>query len=550
MRARTTILVRFLVMTGASAGFVAGGCGHVSEPPPGGAVAPAPAATPAAHALPNGPPVGRTNEKESPDIAYWRGRTDLIKAPPPPAPEELPLPPIDRSKLPNGLEVMLVPRKGLPVVSFTVVIKAGAYDEVKDRTQGVADFTAAMLRHGAGRRSAEQISEAIDAVGGGLDASAGSESTTLTCSVLTEHADTCLSLLGDLLARPTFPAAEMAEIRDQLLAALGGRDDDPHQLAAEHFDNLLFGEGHPDGWVLMPEHVNRITRDQLVAFWKAYYRPNNATLAVAGAIDPVAMKARLSRALASWAAAPVPGRAAFQVPEVRGVRAILVDKPELSQATLMFGHPGLRHADPDWYAATVVNYVLGGSDFSSRLMTEVRSKRGLTYGIGSSFGATLYPGAFRVSASTRNETADDALKVAVDEIRKLKTFGPTAEELTKARGYYAGSTPFTLESPSEVARAILSAQLHGLGVDYVKRLALNLAAVDLAAAAAAAHRWLDPDDLAIVVVGRAAVVAPQLKKAGIPFEQVDAHAPISAAARKAAASTAPAGAATAAPPGK
>jgi zinc protease len=230
----------------------------------------------------------------------------------------------------------------------------------------------------------------------------------------------------------------------------------------------------------------------------------------------------------------VPGRADFQVPQVRGVRAILVDKPELSQATLMFGHPGLRHADPDWYAATVVNYVLGGSDFSSRLMTEVRSKRGLTYGIGSSFGATLYPGAFRVSASTRNETADDALKVAVDEIRKMKTLGPTAEELAKARGYYAGSTPFTLESPSEVARAILGAQLHGLGLDYVKRLALNLAAVDLASAAATAHRWLDPDDLAIVIVGRAAVVAPQLQQAGIPFEQVDAHAPISAAARKAA----------------
>jgi len=534
------VSTRAMVVAGASVVLASAACGHVTEAPPGAAV-PAPrAGAPAAQAPAPSSPSGRITQKEGADVAYWRGRTDLIKAPPPPAPEELPLPAIDRSKLPNGLDVMLVPRQGLPIVSFTVVIKAGAYDEVKDQTQGVADFTAAMLRHGAARRSAEQISEAIDAVGGALDASAGSESTTLTCSVLADKADTCLSLLGDLLARPTFPAAEMPEIRDQLLAALGGREDDPHQLAAEHFDNLLFGEGHPDGWVLMPEHVNRINRDQLVAFWKAYYRPNNAMLAVAGAIDPAAMKARITRTLGSWAGAPVPARAAFQVPQVRGVRAILVDKAELSQATLMFGHPGLRHADPDWYAATVVNYVLGGSDFSSRLMTEVRSKRGLTYGIGSSFGATLYPGAFRVSASTRNETADDALKVAVDEIRKLKTFGPTAEELAKARGYYAGSTPFTLESPSEVARAILGAQLHGLGLDYVKRLALSLAAVDLASAAAAAHRWLDPDDLAIVIVGRAAVVAPQLRKAGIPFEQVDSHAPISAAARKAAAANAPA----------
>lgn len=478
-------------------------------------------------------------EAESPDLSFWKGRTDLIKAPAPPVPAELPLPRVERWRLPNGLDVIAVPRQDLPIVSFTIAIKAGAYDELKDRTQGVSDFTAAMLRHGAGPRTSDQIAETIDAVGGALDAAAGAESTSVSCSVLAEHADTCLALLGDLLLRPTFPAAEMGQIRDQLLAALGQRDDDPHLAAAEHFDNLLFGEAHPDGWVLMPDHVSRITREQLLAFWKAFYRPNNAMLAVAGAIDPVALKAKIARTLGRWQAAVVPARAAFSLPQVHGVRAVLVDKPELSQATLMFGHPGLRHADPDWYAATVVNYVLGGSDFSSRLMAEVRSKRGLTYGIGSSFGATLYPGAFRVSASTRNETAGDALAVAVDEIRKMKNSGPTAEELAKARGYFAGSTPFTLESPAEVARAIVGAELHGLGVGYVKGLALRLAGVDLATAAAAGHRWLDPDDLAIVIVGRAQVVAPQLRKAGIPFEQVDAHAPISGAARRAAAAAAP-----------
>ena len=512
-----------------------GGCGHA---PRATSAAPAPTVAAPAVAGPSAAPAGPgvpSAEGNGIDLAFWKGRTDLIKAPAPPAPAELPLPRIERWRLPNGLDVIAVPRQDLPIVSFTVAVKAGAYDEKKDQTQGVADFTAAMLRHGAGKRSAEQIAEAIDAVGGALDAAAGAESSSVTCSVLAEHVDTCLALLADVLLRPTFPTAEMGEIRDQLLASLGGRDDDPHQLAAEHLDNLLFGEAHPDGWVLMPEHVNQIKREQLTAFWKAFYRPNNAMLAVAGAIDPVAMKARIARAFGSWTAAPVPPRAPFEIPPAHGVRAILVDKPELSQATLMFGHPGLRHADPDWYAATVVNYVLGGSDFSSRLMREVRSKRGLTYGIGSSFGATLYPGAFRVSASTRNETAEDALAVAVGELRKMKDAGPTAEELAKARGYFAGSTPFTLESPAEVARAIVGAELHGLGVDYVKRLALHLAGVDLATAAAAAHRWLDPDDLDIVIVARAAAVAPQLRKAGIAFEQVDAHAPISAAARRAAA---------------
>jgi len=476
-------------------------------------------------------------DAQRPDLTFWQHRKDLITAPPPPVPAALPLPRVSRWKLPNGLETVAVPRGDLPIVSFSLAIKAGAYDEQKDRTQGVADFTAGMLRHGAGKRSAEQIADTIDIAGGVLEAGSDAESTLVTCSVLATRADTCLSLLADVLLRPTFPEKEIGEVRDQMLASLAQRADDPHLLAAEHFDNLLFGEGHPDGWVLTPEHVRGITRDKLLAFWKTFYRPNNAILAIAGDIDPAAMKTRVERAFGGWAAVAVPQRPAFEIPPAHGKRVILVDKPELSQATLMFGHAGIRHGDPDWYAVTLVNYVLGGSDFSSRLMQEVRSKRGLTYGIGSSFGASLYQGAFRVSASTRNETAWDALSVATGELSKMKASGPNEDELAKAKGFYAGSTPFTLESAAGLAHALLAADLHGLGVEYVRTLALRLAAVDRAAADAAAKKWLDPDDLAIVIVGRADVVGPELKKARLPFERVDARAPISAAARRATATT-------------
>jgi len=478
-------------------------------------------------------------ETQRPDLSFWQNRKDLITAPPPPVPAELPLPNVARWKLPNGLDVVAVPRGDLPIVSFSLAIKAGAYDEQKDRTQGVADFTAGMLRHGAGKRSAEQIADTIDSAGGSLEAGSDDESTMVTCSVLATRADTCLSLLADVLLRPTFPEKEMGEIRDQILASLAQRTDDPHLLAAEHFDNLLFGEKHPDGWVLTPEHVRAITRDKLLAFWKTFYRPNNAILAVAGDIDPAAIKTRIARAFGAWAPGPIQLRPLFEIPPAHGKRVILVDKPELSQATLMFGHAGIRHGDPDWYAVTLVNYVLGGSDFSSRLMQEVRSKRGLTYGIGSSFGASLYQGAFRVSASTRNETAWDALSVATGELRKMKDAGPSEDELAKAKGYYAGSLPFTSESAAGLAHALVAADLHGLGVDYVRTLALRLAAVDRSGADAAASKWLHPDDLSIVIVGRADVVGPELQKAKLPFERVDSRAPISAAARQAAATPAP-----------
>ena len=479
-----------------------------------------------------------TSPEKTTDLTFWEHRSDLIRPPPPPRPMALALPRVLRWRAPNGLQVIAVPRPGLPIVSFSVAIKAGGYDERKGETEGVADFTAGMLRKGTRTRSADQLSEAIDFVGGNLYTTTGGESTSVSCSAPSSSAGLCLDLLADVLLHPTFPEPEMSEIRDQALANLAALVDDPHLLAAEHFDNLLFGEAHPDGWVLSVENVRAITRKRLREFWKTFYRPNNAILAVAGDVDVAALEGAIRRAFDGWKPAPIPPRPAFEIPAARGMRAVLVDKPDLTQTTLMFGHAGVKHGDPDWYAVTLVDYVLGGSDISSRLMTEVRSKRGLTYGIGSSFGATLYQGAFRVSAATRNETAWDAFLVAVDEIRKMKAGGPSASELDKAKGYFAGSAPFELESTAGLARGIVAAELHGLGLSYVEELAVRLGAVDVAAARAAAAARLHPDDLSVVLVGRADVIEPQLRQARIAYERVDYRAPISSAARRAAATAA------------
>jgi zinc protease len=462
---------------------------------------------------------------------FWRDRSDLIKAPPPPVPAELKLPRIDRWQLKNGLEVVVVARHDLPVASFSLAVKAGAYDEDKTRTLGVSGFTASMLRKGTRTRSADQISNAIDFVGGQLDTQGSAESSQAYCSSLSKDAPLCIELLADVLLHPSFPEAEMGEVRDQLLAALAARYDNPHELASEHFDNLLFGEKHPDGWVLMPEDAQKITRADLETFWKTYYRPNNAILAVAGDVDPARLRGALEKAFGSWEKAAVPARAEPRVPSVKTTRVLLVDRPDLTQSTIMFGHPGIKHVDPAWYAVTLMNYVLGGSDFSSRLMIEVRAKRGLTYGIGSSFGASLYQGAFRVSASTKNASVWDALLAAVGEIRRMKADGPSEQEIAKANGYYAGSYPFKLQGAGDIAGSIVGAELHGLDLAYVKDLPLRLGAVTLADTRAAAAQWLQPDALWVVIVGRGADIEPQLARTGLPYERIDFKAPISYAAR-------------------
>jgi zinc protease len=471
-----------------------------------------------------------TGATEAAAATYWTGRKDLISAPPPPRPAALELPRIDRFALPNGLDVVVVARKDLPLVSFGIALQAGGYDEDRDGL-GVSDFVAAMLRRGTKKRSADDISRAIDFVGGTLDAQATNESTTASCSALSKDTRLCLDLLADILLHPAFPESEMGDVRDQMLAAVASRYDNPSELATAHFDNQLFGEQHPDGWVLTSQDVARISRPQLEKFWRTFYRPNRAILAVAGDVDVARLRPLIERAFRGWARGEAPPRPAFTIPRLAGTRILLVDRPDLTQATVLFGHAGIKHADPSWYAVTLMNYVLGGSDFSSRLMTEVRSRRGLTYGISSSFGASLYQGAFLAGAATRNETAWEALLAAVNEVRRMKDQGPTAAELDKAKGYYAGSYPFNLQTAAGVAAALVGAELHGLGSAYVRDLPLRLAAVDAPQAQAAARNFLSPDTLLVVIVGKGDVIEPELAKTGISYERINFKAPISAAAR-------------------
>jgi zinc protease len=505
-------------------------CGGAAPKPPG-------TASSISVEYEDNPVAAKTKTQAPGGAAFWKDRTDLFKAPRPPAPAALALPRIARWTLKNGLQVIVVPRKDLPVVSFGVAIKAGGYDEDRATNLGVSDFTAAMLRKGTAgqggrkKRTADDISKAIDFVGGTLDAGAGLESSSASCSVLAKDAALCVELLSDILMRPTFPEGEMGEVRDQMLAALASRFDSPYELADEHFANQLYGEKNPHGWVLEPEDVQKITRDALVAFWRTFYRPNNALLAVAGDVDPARLRGELERTFGQWQKADVPARPAFKMAALKSTRVLIVDKPDLTQTTILLGHRGLRHADPMWFAATLMNYVLGGSDFSSRLMTDVRSKRGLTYGISSSYGASLYDGAFVVSAATKNENVWQALVATVNQIRKMRNEGPTPEELAKGRAYYAGSYPFELQTAAGVASAIVAAELHGLGLDYVENFALRMAAVDEAQAKEAAGTLLDPDNLLVVVVGKGDAIEPQIAHAGLGYERINFKEPISRATR-------------------
>jgi zinc protease len=438
---------------------------------------------------------------------------------------------IERYSLPNGLQVIVVARAGVPVADVTLAVKTAAPDPL-DKA-GLTDFTAQMLRKGTQKRSADQIAEAIDFVGGMLDASADEDGTVLSCHARAKDAALCFDLVGDLAQRPTFPEKEMGEVRDQLNAAVEGAKDNPQALAAEHAANLFYGDDDPRGRPLSKRSIAAIDRAALVAFHKAWFAPNNAVLAISGDVDAKAVRGLVDRAFAAWKKHEVPASPARALKAPQGMAVRIVDKPDATQSSIVIAGPGIAHKSSDFYAVRLMNFALGGGGFSSRLMKVVRSDGGKTYGASSRYVVSRDPGPFYANTFTRTSETAQTLKLVLGEIERMRGHGPTAEELKAGKGQLIGGYGLKLETGQDLAHALVAAELVGLDRDYVEKYPERLAAVTLKDAAHAAASYLTPT--ALVVVGRAAEVKPMLAQAGLASPEVVAYTdPVSAAERKAA----------------
>ncbi len=457
---------------------------------------------------------------------FWKNRQDLFTPPPPAEPRELPLPRVERWKLANGLLVIVVPRGDAPVATYDLAVRSGSYDEGPQEL-GVAELTASMLRKGTTGRTADEITDALDRVSAELDEDAFGEYSHLSCGSMVKDQGTCLDLLAELAQRPTFPEDELALLRDRFKAGIARRAENPTLLAQAHFNNLVFGEQHPDGRLSTAEDIDGIRREQLVRFWRTFYRPNNSLLVVSGATGGMALRNEIGRRFGEWAPGPVPVRPEFHALERKGARFLLVDRDDLPQAVVMLGHRGPSHRDPDWYAASVLGQVLGGAAADARLSAEVRGKQGLAFAIASSFGAALDDGAFRVTAVTRPDLAWSCLMSAVEELRKIKATGVTDAEVARARGFFAASYPFRMQTSQSMTTGVIEAELHGLGIAYVKQLPMRLARVDAAHVKRAAEAFLQPENLVVVIVGKGDVIAPTLEKNGMKFERIHYREPAS-----------------------
>ncbi len=456
----------------------------------------------------------------------WSGRTDLIVAPTPKAPSAVELPAIEEIKLANGLQVFVVRNDRLPVMSVQLAVRAGRMHEPRARL-GVAEMTADMLVKGTKKRTALALAKAIDFVGGTIAADATYEATLVSCSVLARNAKTCFELLPEMITQPAFPEDELQKVRDLRVGIVRQRLDDASALASSHVQNLLWGNEHVRGWVDSEASITAIKRDDLVAWHKQRFVPSNAMLVVSGAVDAKTVKAQIERSFGRWAKGTVAPAPTYKDPGLSGSRIRLVDKPGQTQTHIRIAQFGIRHDDPRFFDSLVWNYTLGGGAFSSRLMRVVRVESGKTYGASSNFDRNLDKGSFVASTFTRNSEAVSTAKLILGEIEKMAKDGPTELEINAAVANIAGSYGLRFQSSADVGAALIGAELHGFGKEYLSNYPLAVAKVDTASAKRAASEILRPGAYVMVMVGDAKDLEPQLKQAGWRYEKVSYAEPIS-----------------------
>jgi len=410
--------------------------------------------------------------------------------------------------LPNGAALLVSEQRNLPMVLVRVVLDAGARRDPPNKP-GLANLTAELLTEGTASRNAQQTKDAIDFIGGALGAGAESDYAVISLQVLRKDLDVGLDLLADTLLRPAFKPDELARRREAVTASIRADEDDPTNVAQKAFLRTLYGDtpyGHPvEGTAAS---VPRLTRADVRAFFTRHYGPTNAAIVVVGDLSPSEARQHLERVLAGWR-----GTAAtsFAYPpwEPPAAQTVRIDRP-VTQSGIVMGSLGIARDNPDYETIAVMNYILGGGGFSSRLMDNIRTQAGLAYSVSSFFAANKSAGPFEIVMQTKNASVADAIARAREQVEGIRDQPVSDAELQEAKRYLTGSFPLRLDSNGKIADFIAQCWFYGLGLNYADVYIERVDAVTAADVQRVARDHLHPDRFIEVIVTdtRAPAAAP------------------------------------------
>jgi len=426
----------------------------------------------------------------------------------PPAPEKI--------VLKNGITVYYLRNSALPIVSFRMVVRGAGSAFEPAEAEGAANLAATLMMKGTARMDADAVAEAVDFMGANLGIAAAEEYLQVSADSLAEHFPRLMEIAADCLTNPSFKEEEFAKERAKRIDGLKAAKDNPGMAVRNYFQKAYFGS-HPLGRLASgtESSLSRMTVQAVKDFYARRLRPDRAVAAVVGDIDKAKLVALLESTVGRWPnpAGTAPADAVPALPKPKGRTLLLIDKPDANQAYFMLGAPGYAMGDKITAAASVMNTLFGGR-FTSWLNTELRIKRGLTYGATSNTRNWAVGGLFVVSSYTKNDKIGEMLDITLDLLKKGAAQGFAPEEIESSRNYILGQFPPTLETNASKAGAYIRLALYKLGFDYYDKYLNEVGTTSGASAKAAAARLLPQNDFVLVVVGKAAEIKPLLAKYG------------------------------------
>lgn len=401
----------------------------------------------------------------------------------------------------NGLKVLLLSDRNLPTINLSGQINAGTEFDGNQKA-GLANLTANNLMNGTQTKNALTLAKTLEDRGADLGFSASREGTNFSGQGLSANLPILIQTLADVLENATFPADQLELSRQRALTSLKVQLDDPRGLGRQVFQQAIYPANHPFHSFPTAESLKSITRDDLLGFYQTHYRPDTTTIAIVGDFEPAKVKALLNQVFDKWQATgkpPVLKIQSVQLPQTLTRLNKII--PGKSEAVTYIGYSAISRKDPRYYAALVLNQILGGDTLSSRLGTEVRDRRGLTYGIYSAFAAGINPGPFLIQMQTAPGDAQKAIASTLALLKQLREQGVTEAEFNTAKRSITNSYPVDLANPSDVSSIILDNAVLGLSRSEIREFPQQIQAVTMADIQKAIEDLIKPENLVIVTAG-------------------------------------------------
>jgi predicted Zn-dependent peptidase len=408
-------------------------------------------------------------------------------------------------ELPNGLKVFVVENHKIPRLSYSLVLD---YDPVFEGDMaGYSDFSGQLMRTGTTTRTKDQIDEAVDMIGASLNTSAGG----MSANCLTRHNEELLTIMSDVLLNANFKAEELEKIRTQTLSGLEADKNDPKAISQRVSSVIVYGSNHPYGENMSEESVKKITLDKCNEFYKTYFKPNIAYLAIVGDITLDEAKPLVEKYFGSWQRGDVP-HANYATPKPPAKTTVdIVDRPNAVQSTISVTYPVyLVPGSADEIKVKLTNSILGGGTF--RLYNNLREKHGWTYGVYSSIQPDKLIGKFSAGGEVRNPVTDSSFTEILAEMNRIRTEPVPQEELNMVRNYMMGNFGRSLENPSTIANFAINTARYNMPKDYYSTYLTRLSEISPADVQLTAQKYIRPDNAYLIVVGKAEELVPKLRK--------------------------------------